>query len=300
MRLLFPLALLALVGCAPAGISVPDTTEVPAGPVVMDAADNENLHTVLWTQTAVEYRAITLQTYASARRMLDAALADPGWTAAPEQAGQAGFEMLPPAVVLDVDETVLDNAAYQARLVRDDALFDSESWAVWAEERAASAVPGALAFTRAADSLGVAVVYLTNRRGVEEAATRDNLAALGFPLAEAYDAVLTRADLTSGTARFDTSDKGPRRLAAAERFRVLALFGDSLSDFLSGADGSVAERDAAAAPYAGWWGERWFMLPNPQYGAWESALFNGDYSLSREERLARKAARLKTGSTPQP
>ena len=134
---------------------------------------HENLHAVLWTQTAAEYRALALQTFAAARASLDAALADRQWTADVEQRRTGNYESLPPAVVLDVDETVLDNSVYQARLIRDDEHFAADTWKLWVEEEAASAVPGALAFTRAADSLGIAVIYLTKparRRGAGYAA----------------------------------------------------------------------------------------------------------------------------------
>lgn len=300
MPLRFSLLLAALVvtnlACAPTDIAVPDTTEVPVDPVVVGANENENLHSVLWTQTAAEYDALTRQTYAAARMALADALADPTWTAAPEQVGMEDYGALPPAVVLDVDETVLDNSPYQARLVETDGVFDGESWAAWVEEAAAPPVPGALAFTRVADSLGIAVIYLTNRRGGEEAATRRNLEALGFPIAERFDAVLTRGDLTrTGEPEFDTGEKEPRRTFVAERFRVLQMFGDNLGDFLSDVETSVEERDELVAPYADWWGARWFMLPNPQYGSWEGALFDYDYSLTREERLQRKADALDTG-----
>jgi len=298
MPLRFSLLLAALLAtnlaCAPTDIAVPDTTEVPVGPVVVDA--NEKLNAVLWTQTATEYAALTQQAYAAARDALADALADPTWTAMPEQVGMEAYETLPPAVVLDVDETVLDNSAYEARLIEDGAQFDRASWAAWVEEEAAPAVPGVLEFTQAADSLGIAVIYLTNRRGPGEAATRRNLEALGFPIDESFDAVLTRGDLTrTGEPEFDTSEKGPRREVVAERFRVLQLFGDNLGDFLSDVETSVEERDALAAPYADWWGTRWFMFPNPQYGSWEGALFDYDYSLTREERLQRKEAALETG-----
>ncbi len=282
-------AFLALAACAPTEIAVPDTSEVAVGPVVVPA--NENLHAVLWTQAAAEYRAVALQTFAAARAALGAALEDPVWTAAPEQVGQAGFEALSPAVVLDVDETVLDNSAYQARLIQTNESFSPETWKAWVEEEAATPVPGALAFTRAADSLGVAVVYLTNRRADEEAATRANLEALGFPVSADFDAVLTRGETPDDAG----SDKGVRLHAVARQFRVLALLGDNLGDFLPDTADTVEERAASAAPYERWWGRRWFMLPNPQYGGWEGVLFGGDYSLSREERIQRKMEALDPG-----
>src|SRR5690606_15658902 len=138
---------------------------------------NENLHSTLWTQTSVEYRASTLQAYRLAMLMLDRALADSSWTAALEQEASGSYASLPPAVVLDVDGTVLDNSAYQARLVLEDAAYASDSWNAWVQEARAVPVPGAVAFTRYAHDKGVTVIYLTNRRGDTEEATRRNLAA---------------------------------------------------------------------------------------------------------------------------
>lgn len=73
------------------------------------------------------------------------------------------------------------------------------------------------------------------------------------------------------------------------------LIGDNLGDFMSDVDQPVAARREMVQPYAEYWGERWFMLPNPQYGSWESVLFDGDYSLSREDRLRAKRQHLDTG-----
>ena len=273
---------LVLTGCRSTQVATPTAP----------AASHEGLHATLWVQTAAEYHALALQPYAAARTQLDAALADPSWSADPEQLAAGGYEALPPAVILDVDETVLDNSAYQARLIRDGTSYNTESWNAWVREVAATAVPGALAFTRAADSLGVAVVYLTNRRNEVEEPTRRNLLALGFPIATDFDAVLTRGDVSEG------SDKGPRRASVSATHRVLLNLGDNLGDFVSDDVPSPEAREQAMLDHADWWGERWFMLPNPQYGGWESALFDGDYSLSPEERAQRKVEGLKVTGSP--
>lgn len=273
------LLLLALSACA-----APRPASRPAAEPPPPLRTNENLHAVLWTQTSVEYRASAEQAYTGAAVMLDRALRDTSWTAALEQLAREDYGTLPPAVVLDVDETVLDNAAYQARLVLEDAEYDRESWAAWVEERKALPVPGALAFTRYADRLGVAVLYLTNRRQEEEAATRDNLLRYGFPVSDAYDAILTRGERPA----WDTSDKTSRRRDLAGRFRILLLVGDNLGDFLPDVERPLLEREQLAHPYTDFWGTRWILLPNPQYGSWEGAFFDFDYSLSREERLRRK------------
>src|SRR5687767_3909483 len=105
---------IAAAGCAaratPVGAPASARTGAVAGP-------HENLNAVLWMQTALEYEATALQAYRLGQIQLDAALKEPRWTAAIEQPGDAAG--LPPAVILDIDETVLDNSYYQARLVRD-------------------------------------------------------------------------------------------------------------------------------------------------------------------------------------
>lgn len=249
---------------------------------------NENLHSVLWTQTAQEYDAVTLQSYRLGIYQLAEALEDPEWTASLEQRDDEGYQNLPPAVVLDVDETVLDNAAYQARLVEEGLQYDSDSWADWVREEAAVPVPGALEFIRAARDRGVEVIYLTNRDAELEEATRDNLQALGFPVGEEDDELLMRGEEPA----WDTSNKTPRREYVAENYRILLLFGDNLGDFIGEVDLPVGERDDLFERYRSMWGTRWIAFPNPQYGSWEGALFDFDYGLSREEKLDEKYDQL--------
>lgn len=185
----------------------------------------------LWMQSAAEYRASALQTYAAARRALDAALAEPA--------------ALPPAVVLDLDETALDNSRFAARRIAKHAPFTFGSdWSAWVQESAATAIPGAHEFLVYAQSRGVTPVYITNRTVDMEAATRANLQKLGFPLTA--DTLLMRA--MNGT-----TDKTARRNDVAARYRVLLYLGDAMGDFPSG--------DAE-------WGSRWFIVPNAIYGSW--------------------------------
>src|SRR6187401_1865157 len=93
------IALIVLAGCA----SHAPASQTPARPRSSTSAAHENLNAVLWVQTALEYEASALQAYRLAALQLDAALADPSWTAATEQKGDAS--KLPPAVILDIDET---------------------------------------------------------------------------------------------------------------------------------------------------------------------------------------------------
>ncbi len=181
---------------------------------------------------------------------------------------------------------MLDNSIHQARLVADGRAYNEAQWNAWCEERAATAVPGALEFTRAAAARGVTVFYVTNREARVETATRENLARLGFPLDAARDTLFTKGERPEWAG----SEKASRRAFIARDFRILLLIGDDYGDFSEGARRQLAERRASAEPYRSWWGERWFMLPNPNYGTWERALVTGG-----EDPTAAKRRHLVTG-----
>ena len=291
----FLAAAVLAASCAPA----PELAEDPGGEAVhMEAAPpgaeaqrapaNENLHSTLYVQTAAEYAALTRQVFRSARQQMQQALRDSAWTAFPSQEDAPGYRRQPPAVVVDVDETVLDNSPYQARLIADGESYSRQTWNAWVREEEAEALPGALRFAQAADEAGVTVVYLTNRDASVEAATRRNLRDLGFPLAEGRDVVLSQGEEPGWEA------KEPRREAVAEDFRILLFLGDNLGDFLPDVERSIEARRQLAGRYAGYWGRRWFVLPNPQYGSWEAALYEYDFGLPRAEKLRRKRQRLRT------
>jgi 5'-nucleotidase (lipoprotein e(P4) family) len=254
-------------GCA-ARDRVPPSPADQRAVAAASAARHENLNAVAWIQSSLEYEATAVQAYRLARLTLDAALEDPQWTAVIEQTGDPSG--LPPAVIVDVDETVLDNSYYQARMIRDDTEFGPETWDRWCEEAGATAIPGAVEFATYAAARGVTLFYVTNRTANLEAATRRNLVAVGFPVDEGIDTVLTRGERPEWQASAKTS----RRSHVAQSYRVLLSIGDDLGDFID-ASGTPQERRARAVPHARWWGERWVMLPNPTYGSWERALIGG-------------------------
>lgn len=244
-----------------------------------------NLDATLWVQTSAEYRAVTRSVYKAALDHLPALVADSARSAVLEQ--ESGFEELPSAVILDVDETVLDNSPYQARLLVNGGSYDSDTWAAWVDERAARAVPGAIEFTNGASDLGITVFYVTNRRAAQEQATRDNLAALGFPLRSDIDVILMRGE----EPEWDGPKSGRRRVVASTH-RVLMLVGDDLNDFIDVEGLAIRERDQVEQRYGEYWGDRWRMIPNPTYGSWERALFGADHDLDPAERTDRKARHL--------
>lgn len=282
---------LALSACkqTPQPAAVAGATSARATPAAAsaDVRANDNLNAVLWVQRAAEYDAVAQTVFRAATDKLDAALKDAQWDAlAPEERGNAATG-LPPAVVVDVDETVLDNSPYQARLVRNGKEYDEVSWDQWVAEKKARAIAGALDFTKAAAARGVTVLYISNRAVHLDQATLANLRALGFPVKD--DSVF----LGLGTAVKDCEQNGTekdcRRKLAGQKYRVLLQVGDQMVDFVQVISNTPDGRDALYAKYQDWFGQRWFMIPNPTYGSWEPAVFNNNWD---QPLTARRQAKL--------
>ena len=229
---------------------------------------------VLYQQTAAERLAGSLQTFRSAKQALDNALVDSSWSALPGQDVQGKR----PAIIVDVDETVLDNTAYEARMILDGTKYP-EGWVNWGKEAVATEVPGAKDFLNYADSKGVTIFYVTNRVIELKESTKKNLTKLNIPWDQDIDTVLMR-----GENNWD-SNKGPRRELIGEKYRVLLMVGDNLGDFVDAKDNNLSpkQRKEIVRAYSDYWGVKWFMIQNIAYGDWEGALYNFDYSLSPDE-----------------
>lgn len=240
-------------------------------------AANNNLYATLYLRSAAEYEALGQTVYNAAGARLDEAVHRTDYSAALEQNND--FSRLPPGIIVDVDETVLDNSAYQATLVARNITYTTPHWDKWVAQAQAGAVPGAVQFARRAELMGVTMLYLTNRRCIQRvpggdpcpqrAETINNLVKTGFPAPDPANVYLRSAEF--GFA----SDKGSRRKALAERFRIIMLFGDDLGDFISGIKDpgtTRADREAAVAQNGTRWGREWFVLPNPSYGSWLDVL----------------------------
>jgi 5'-nucleotidase (lipoprotein e(P4) family) len=293
------LTLILLLGACATQAPRPDAaaTAPPTAATVIPAAEpsvpapNDNLNAVAWQQTSVEAMLISEQAYRNASDRLDAALRDKNWDALPKDERITAIGKLPPAVVLDVDETVLDNSPYQARLIRDGKGYNEATWADWVREEAARAIPGALAFAKAAAAKGIRVIYLSNRAQDLNDATLDNLRKLGFPVAD-KEVFLGLGTFVDGCEQNGT-EKTCRRQLVGRKYRVLMQFGDQLGDFVGIVANTTEGRSSAAQPYLGWIGERWFVLPNPTYGSWEPALFNNSWEQPAGERRRQKIEALR-------
>jgi 5'-nucleotidase (lipoprotein e(P4) family) len=257
-----------------------------------DPPANDLLNAVLWMQRSVEYKASALTAFALARLRLDQALTDPSWTAAPkEQTG--AYQTLPPAVILDIDETILDNSGYQAWMALKDTTFDPKTWNAYVNTVSSVAIPGAVEFAKYAAGRGVKVFYVSNRTAEEEPATRKNLEKLGFPLDDKVDTVLmTREQPDWGSA------KGSRRSHVARSYRILLNLGDNFGDFVDEYRGTEAERLKVLEEHKDRWGREWIMLANPSYGSFESAPYKHDFKLSNGDK--RKAKRGVLDAWPGP
>ncbi len=240
----------------------------------------------LWVQTSPEWRGLCEQSYVTARTALDAALKKKRSTAALEQLGPPGgkYWKKKPAIILDIDETVLDNSPGQARQVAANTEFVPKDWNQWVTEAKAQAVPGAVAFCQYARSRGVRVFFITNRDAAQEDDTRRNLEHWSFPLDKDVDTILTRGE----KPEWNSSDKGTRRQAVAAGYRILLLIGDDFGDFLSGVRLPPAKRLELAAPHREKWGRQWILLPNPGYGSWEEALYDAPRPADPEDRMRQK------------
>ncbi len=252
------------------------------GARAQEVAPNDLLMAVLWTQRSVEYKANALTVFALAKIRLDEALADKGWTAAPSEQ-QGDFAGLPPAVILDVDETVLDNSLYQVWLARSDQSFSTRTWNQFCADQVSLAIPGAVEFTKYADSKGVKVFYITNRDASVEAVTRENMAKLGFPLGGNVDTFLMQNEQKDwGSA------KSTRRTVVTKDYRVLLNIGDNFGDFDDRYRNSPADREKAYMADMPYWGRQWLMLSNPTYGSFDTAPYGFDFKKSREEQRKAK------------
>lgn len=243
-------------------------------PAPLPEVDNDyQIGATLFMQKAAEYRALCFQAFGWARRTLDDDRRDARKLPKSER-------RKPRAVVVDIDETVLDNSPAQAFGIRNRRPFNLPDWYAWGERRAAKAIPGAVAFAAYAESQNVRIFYVSNRDDVQLQATIDNLKAAGFPGVSAENVLLRQR---GADGRY-VSTKEPRRRAIAEKYRIVILMGDNLNDLADVYEQkSVADRFAAVEADRTLYGSRYIVLPNAMYGEWESAIYRSDLTKTNND-----------------
>jgi 5'-nucleotidase (lipoprotein e(P4) family) len=236
---------------------------------------HDNLNSTLWYQTSAEFRANSIQTYRQAEFMLPTLLTDKKATALTNQT--ANYADLPPAIIVDIDETILDNSPSAAHEIKFNHGFDAKNWDRWVSLKQAKAVPGAVKFVNMAQQQGVKVLFISNReckpRDQKSSCPQKDDTIANLKLVGIKQVDSNQVWLKSEQADW-TSEKESRRILAANKFRVIMLMGDDFGDFLPNVKKNITptQRLELVDKHEMYWGTRWFMLTNPTYGSWETIL----------------------------
>ncbi len=224
-----------------------------------------------WFQQSAEMEATYLQAYEWGKFLIDRKLDTL------KKGTKAG-------VVLDIDETVLDNSPYEVQLIQEGEQYGSKTWKAWTDQARARALPGALDFVKHATERGVEVFYISNRRENELAATLRNLDSLDFPNADSTHVLLMK----------DTSDKTARRAHVASQAQIILFVGDNLTDYSEAfADRGEDLGKQIVHDTKDTWLYDFIMLPNPTYGEWEKAIYGNDFTLADSVKVQRRLGVLK-------
>jgi len=242
------LALFTLAGCA---------QHTP-----QDALNQQTVMSLDWFQQSGEYQALTHQAFNTAKVAFDNA---------PAVAGKKK------AVIVDLDETMIDNSAYSAWQVKSGQAFTDATWSKWVQARQAKAIPGAVEFANYVNTHNGTMFYVSNRSNSDYQATADNLNKLGFSGVSPATLRL-KTDSSNKQARFDA--------IAQQGYDIVLHIGDNLNDFGAATyhKDNSQRRDFVAANQAKF-GTQLIVLPNPLYGDWESGLAKDFFKLTPAQQL---------------
>ncbi len=212
---------------------------------------NENMvNSVLYVQAAAEYKALAYQAFHLARSVLDKELCKKD-------------KDIKRAIIVDIDQTILDISPYDAFLIKKRVRFGIKR-GKWLKSASAKAVPGAVEFIRYADSKGVTIFYISNRKPKYFQTTKRNLLNVGVP-SFADDKLLLRESSRS---------KKSRRARVSQGYKVVLLIGDDLSDFHEAFDKKLSDkRNESVVKFREAFGSRFIILPNPIHGGWLKAIY---------------------------
>jgi 5'-nucleotidase (lipoprotein e(P4) family) len=238
--------------------------------------NDESVLALSWVQNSAEFTALSYQAFNFAKLRWDM----------DKQDGKK-------AIVVDVDETIIDNSPYNGGLIGKDYGYSGDTWKAWSEDKSATALPGAVAFLNHVVETGGDVFYVTNRKSMPEKnmdlkpSTMENLKALGFPQIDDKHMML----------RTNTSEKQERRDSiTAMGYKIVLLMGDNLGDFDVAFEGStMVSRAKAVEDHKAIFGDKFIVLPNPTYGAWEAAVYGGGewYKKSAQEKSELRKSTLR-------
>ena len=216
-----------------------------------------------WMQQSGEYQALAYQAFNTAKVAFDNASAAKGKKK---------------AVVVDLDETMVDNSAYAGWQVQHGKAFDGKDWTRWVNARQTQAVPGAVEFNNYVNTHGGTMFYVSNRKDDgEKVATVEDLKKLGFN-GVTNQTLLLKKDKSSKSARFADIEK--------QGYDIVLYIGDNLNDF---GDATYhkpnAERRQFVQANSQAFGKKFIVLPNPNYGDWEGGLAKDYFKGTPQDRV---------------
>ncbi|MDD4215751.1 MAG: 5'-nucleotidase, lipoprotein e(P4) family [Bacteroidales bacterium] len=221
------------------------------------------LNATLWVQQSAEFQACCYQAFNHAKLALDVRM------------NLAPLDK-PLAVVLDIDETLLDNSYFEANLIETNTSYTTENWKEWSDKECATAIPGAIEFLNYVETKGVEIIYISNRCENELEASIVNMEKVGFPAVPKENYLF----------RTDESSKNNRRAMVNETYNIILLVGDNLNDF----DGVFEDRvqnmgKNIVQTNKDKFGIEYIILPNPMYGKWEQSLPNDTAKTATQNRI---------------
>lgn len=223
----------------------------------------QNVDAVLWFSTSAEMHYAALQAYDFATLKLKEAL-------------ESKTQMkMPLAVIMDLDETVLDNSPYMMAEIANGRTFSPDTWLEWCAKADAKAIPGALNFITKCEEVGVEVFYISNRDIESFEGTFKNLTNLGINVTP--DKVLLRET---------GSSKADRRDMVFANYDVLLIIGDNLRDFSENFGMRIGNYGKEVVDEERLNLKRNFIIiPNPMYGEWKKAIYKNQKDLTNEQKL---------------
>ena len=226
---------------------------------------------VLWYQKSAEMKALYYQGFNIAQLRMDLFLTN-------------DTSSKPNAVIVDIDETMLDNSPFEAKCIETGLPYSKESWGTWTSLAQAEALPGAVEFSHYAKAKNIEVFYISNRSVQEFEPTLKNLQEKKFAYADSLHLLL----------KTTTSNKEERRLTVNNNYDIVLLIGDNLGDFAEIFDDRTENYGFEhVLNFKNQFGDRFIMLPNPMYGSWETPVLNFQRDISEKEKYNFRKAALK-------
>ena len=210
--------------------------------IIADKLPND----VRWVRESNEYKSLCYQIYSNATTNLN------------RQVGVNPYslnnkDLSTYAIVMDLDETVLDNSQYQVELLDKNESFNMTSWAKWVNREEAKLVPGAKEYIDVVRSYGIQLIFISNRMDERLNATINNMKILDI-YSESDIFLLRKNKKDKKTVRRNEIYNSTGRMANYNAYTVIQYLGDAMGDFPS-----YNSKQFSVDQY---------IFPNPMYGKW--------------------------------